>query len=103
MNRKIFEYTIDGEKRYADPLVVLRIIVDVIGDRVESALAAANNEADLVASERARVQIVAGTRAAFKLPSVSMETGDGVPEADVIDLFRAFWDWMQEKKKPLGG
>lgn len=113
--RDIFGYS-DGEKtRWADPLTVLRRLTQASGGNPNRLLDQARRlppEGDpeqgipdpdpmaVLQATEAADRLVEACRAAFGLPPIDPDTGEGVPEQVVWDALEAYLAFCDAKKKP---
>ena len=92
--RNIFTYEVDGKTKFADPISAFRKISEYPGIDIESDLK--RIDSDLVDSPdmESLGKITNATRFAFGLLEFDGETGEGVLDAEVQEIFTEFIFYM---------
>lgn len=103
MERAVFKYELEGKPRFADPSVVRRRLTKAFGagnlkDIADQAEDKSQPELQIQAQER----LEDGIREAFDLPAFDMDTGDGPTFIDCLNLWNAWFAFVDDEKKKLG-
>lgn len=117
-DRQIFPYVVQGQQLWADPIRVLRLLLQHTQGRLNDLCRQANRLLDqtrdngpppaepgtpeYVLAQESRGRLADAAVAAFGLPPFDPFTGQGVLENEAFDVLVAFMDW-QEQKKTTGG
>ncbi len=131
-NTKVFPYTINGQKLYADPLVVYQRLMEHVGGDLTILLERAyppalpmkpplpmkpSEGASAVESEKdddeppmarvvrtqARVAIGEAMRFALELPMFDRTKEENVTAGECESLYHEWVEWMDDKKKGTAG
>jgi hypothetical protein len=113
-DRRIFAYTVGGQKLFGDPLALHRTLVRALDGDPNAVLREAyppehlddkgqprlENGSESLARLDALERVTAAARTVFSLPPVDPTSGAGVTEKEAEDLLLTFLDWLAAKKKP---
>lgn len=98
--RKIFSIRVNGKSRHFDPLPIYWKMVD--DTDLEGDIKVAGMETELPEVQReahaAAQKIIEWTRKVFDLPQIDRDTGAGVTDVDVTDIFFEWLDFIGVKK-----
>lgn len=95
--KRIFQYALNGETLYADPLRIKRLLQIGTNGQFDQ-LVEQQREGGEVEQAEANGILAQATAAAFRFPLLDPKTGSGFTEGESIDLLRRFLEWIEQKK-----
>ncbi|MBX6313094.1 MAG: hypothetical protein IRY99_09305 [Isosphaeraceae bacterium] len=100
--RRIFAYFDGAKRRFGDPLLILRRIKANLEGQDLDALQQQMDHENPDVKLRALGKVLPAFYAAFEVPPLDPDTGEGVPEEQMLALAGRFFSWLDDLKKATG-
>lgn len=98
--RNIYEYQIGQERRFGDPLAILRAFVAACQGEQATLIRQSYSEVPSIAAP-AQTRLLAAARTAFGMGAFDAKTGAGSTDEEVFSVLQSFFDWLAKKKIPV--